>query len=143
METEKSPETSEKSASFVASLPGLLKKNWKSALSVSLINIPLSISLAVASLGNGSDSAPLVGILTAVWAGSFAALFASSNFNVYGPAGALSGILLAFALQAGPQYVPILAVATGVAVLIVWALKLSRYITLIPGAALHGFLLGV
>ena len=110
----------------------LFRENWKSALSVSLINIPLSISLAVASLGNGSDSAPLIGILTAVWAGSFAAIFSSSNFNVYGPAGALSGIILAFVLQSGPQYVPYLAIATGIAVIAIWALKLSRYITLIP-----------
>ncbi|MFZ3233112.1 MAG: SulP family inorganic anion transporter [Patescibacteria group bacterium] len=143
MDTEKNVANEGKAGGFAASLPRLLKENWKSALSVALINIPLSISLAVASLGNGSDSAPLVGILTAVWAGSFAALFASSNFNVYGPAGALSGILLAFALEAGPQYVPFLAIATGLAVIVIWALKLSRYITLIPGAALHGFLLGV
>ena len=90
MDTEKNITDGTRRGRFAASLPRLLRENWKSALSVSLINIPLSISLAVASLGNGSDSAPLVGILTAVWAGSFAALFASSNFNVYGPAGALS-----------------------------------------------------
>lgn len=141
MEEERRDDESPATGKMEISIPRLLKENWKSALSVSLINIPLSISLAVASLGNGSDAAPLIGILTAVWAGAFAAVFASSNFNVYGPAGALSGILLAFSLQAGPQYVPILAIATGIAVLVVWALKLTRYITLIPGAALHGFLL--
>lgn len=121
----------------------LIRENWKSGLAVALINIPLSISLAVASLGPASDNAPLIGILTAIYAGAFAAVFASSNFNIFGPAGALSGILLAFVAQVGGEYVPVLSLLTGAIILVIWALRLSRYITLIPGSALHGFLLGV
>ncbi|MDD5376492.1 MAG: SulP family inorganic anion transporter [Candidatus Gracilibacteria bacterium] len=123
----------------------LAKANWKPGLAVALINIPLSISLAVASLGSGSTNAPLLGLITAIWAGSFAAIFASNNHNIYGPAGALSGILLAFVLQkdGGVIYIPFVAITAGIIILAVSFLRLTKYITLIPSAALHGFLMGV
>lgn len=55
-----------------------LKSNWKAGLTVAMINIPLSISLAVAS-----GATPLQGIITAVWSGIIAAFFASSHYNVF------------------------------------------------------------
>lgn len=129
----------------LSSLKQNLRDNWKAGLAVSLINIPLSISLAVASLGSASTNAPLLGLITAIWAGLFAALFASNKHNIYGPAGALSGIILAFVMlkEGNIIYVPILAIVTGIIILAVSFLKLTKYITLIPSSALHGFLLGV
>lgn len=126
-------------------LLSLFKTNWKAGLAVALINIPLSISLAVASLGANSTNAPLLGLITAIWGGAIAAIFASNNHNIYGPAGALSGILLAFVLQqnGGVIYIPFVALIAGILILIVSSLKLTKYITLIPSAALHGFLMGV
>jgi MFS superfamily sulfate permease-like transporter len=40
-------------------------------------------------------------------------------------------------------YVPILAIVTGIIILAISFLRLTRFITLIPSSALHGFLLGV
>lgn len=65
-----------------------LSSNLSAGLTVALINIPLSLSLAVASA-----TTPQAGILTAVWGGFFAALLGGSEFNISGPTGALSGIL--------------------------------------------------
>jgi SulP family sulfate permease len=62
--------------------------NWQSGLTVALVSIPLSISLAVAS-----HTSPIVGIITAIWAGLVASFFGGSNYNIVGPTGALSGIL--------------------------------------------------
>lgn len=75
----------------------------------------------------------------------FAAFFASNKHNIYGPAGALSGILLAFVLQkdGGVIYIPFIAITAGIIILVVSFLRLTKYITLIPSAALHGFLMGV
>jgi len=122
-----------------------IRDNWKSGLAVALINIPLSISLAVVSLGSGSANAPLLGLITAIWAGLCAAIFASNKHNIYGPAGALSGIILAFVMQKTGNiiYVPILAIVAGIIIMIISFLRLTRFITLIPSSALHGFLLGV
>lgn len=115
-----------------------LSANWKSALTVALISIPLSLSLAVAS-----GAQPEVGIITAVWAGMIAAFFGGSHFNIVGPAGALTGLLAAFALTHGPALLPTVAVISGLFIIIAYFLRLERYLVLIPRSVMHGFSLGV
>jgi SulP family sulfate permease len=127
-------------SSIMALLPSLesMKRNWKSALTVALISIPLSLSLAIAS-----QATPLQGILTAVWAGLVYSLFAGSRYNIVGPAGALSGILALFAFSHGYQLLPLLAVLAGLFILLAYFMRLERYLVFIPASALHGFTLGV
>lgn len=120
----------------------LIKKrileNWKSGLTVALISVPLSVSLAVASGAN-----PSMGIITAVWAGIFASIFGGSNFNIVGPAGALTGLLMAFSISHGMGAMPMLAIFSGIFILISYILKLERYLVLVPATVMHGFSLGV
>jgi SulP family sulfate permease len=71
-----------------------VKHNLKPGLTVSLVSVPLSISLAIA--GGGS---PTMGIVTAFWAGLLSAIFGGSHYNITGPTGALSGVLAAAALK--------------------------------------------
>ena len=115
-----------------------LKFNWKSGLTVSLVAIPLSISLAVAA-----GASPTQGILTAIWAGAVASLFGGSNYNIVGPTGALSGILATFAFVSGPDKFGFLAVLSGFLILCAWALKFERYLVYIPASTIQGFTLGV
>lgn len=117
---------------------GTLRLNWKSGLTVALVSIPLSISIAIAS-----GSSPVPGIITAVWAGLIASVFSSSRYNIVGPAGALTAILAATALQFGPGALASIAVIAGVFILCAWALKLDRYISYIPSNVIHGFTLSV
>lgn len=112
--------------------------NWKSGLTVALVSIPLSLSLAIAS-----GTTPIVGIITAVWAGIAAAMFGGSRFNVVGPAAALSGILGAFVLTHGPALLPIIAILAGVLIFIFYILRWDRYLIFIPSSVMHGFTLGV
>lgn len=120
------------------SLEEKMRKNWKSGLTVALVAIPLSLSLAIAS-----GATPVQGILTAVWAGLVYSLFAGSNYNIVGPTGALSGILVVFSLQYGAESLPILALLAGGIIFVAFLLKLERYLVFIPASALHGFTLGV
>lgn len=117
---------------------GRFQSNWKSGLTVALVSIPLSISLAIAS-----GATPIMGIITAVWAGLIASFFGGSNFNIVGPAGALSGILAAYALVHGYTTLPLVAIAAGVMILIAYAFRLERFIAFVPGSTIHGFTLGV
>ncbi len=123
----------------------LLKVNWKPALAVAMINIPLSIALAVASLGSSSSSIPMMGIITAIFGGLAASIFASNKHNVYGPAGSLSATLIAFllAVKGDLLLIPILTLITAIIIFLVGKLKLSKYIMLIPASALSGFLMGI
>ncbi len=119
-------------------LLGRMRENWKSGLTVSLVSIPLSVSLAVAS-----QSTPTAGIITAIWAGLMASIFGGSNFNIIGPTGALSGFLATYAIVHGAHTLPMLALVTGVFVLIAYVFKLEKFLVFVPGSAVHGFTLGV
>jgi SulP family sulfate permease len=115
-----------------------IRFNWKSGITVAFVSIPLSIALAIAS-----GATPTQGIITAFWAGLLAAFLGGSNYNVTGPTGALSGILLTYAIVNGYAILPIVAIISGLIILAVWALKLDRYIIFIPKVVVHGFTLGV
>jgi len=118
-----------------------LKRNWKAWLTVAMINIPLSISLAVAS-----GATPTQWIITWIWATLIAAIFASSNYNVFWVAWALTSIILAFVLTHGPTWaalLPVVAIISWVIILIIYLLKITKYITLIPSSVLHWFLISV
>lgn len=115
-----------------------IKRNWKSGITVSLVSIPLSISLAVAA-----NSTPIMGIITAFWAGLIASMLGGSNYNIVGPTGALSGILAMFAITYGVASLPALAIMSGIIILIFFVLHFERYIILIPSSVIHGFTLGV
>lgn len=115
-----------------------LKQNWKSGLTVALVALPLSLSLGVAA-----GATPLMGVITAIWAGLVAALFGGNNYNVVGPTGALSGILATYALIHGAASLPFLAILSGAIILAFYALRWERYIVFIPASVVHGFTLGV
>src|SRR3989344_6711779 len=115
-----------------------IASNWRSGLTVALISIPLSLSLAIAS-----GATPIMGIITSVWAGIVAAAFGGSEFNVVGPAGALSGILASFALSFGAEMLPLLAILSGTLIFVFFLLRWDRYLIFIPSSVMHGFTLGV
>lgn len=112
--------------------------NLKSGITVSLISIPLSVSLAVAS-----QSSPVVGVITAIWAGLVASIIGGSNYNIVGPTGALSGILASYAILHGAGSLPTLAILSGVMIFVSYLLKLERFLIFIPKSAIQGFTLGV
>lgn len=113
-------------------------QNWKSGLTVSFVSVPLSISLAVAA-----GATPLMGVITAIWAGLIASFFGGSKFNIVGPTGALSGILIVFGMTYGVAILPLLAILSGLFILLVYVLHWERYIIFVPSSVVHGFTLGV
>ena len=115
-----------------------LKNNWKSGISVALVSIPLSLSLAIAA-----GASPITGIITAVWAGIIGGIIGGSQYNIIGPAGALTGILISYSLLYSPAILPFLAIFAGLIILIVWICKLEKYLVFIPSSVVHGFTLGV
>lgn len=112
--------------------------NWKSGLTVALVSVPLSLSLSIAS-----GATPLMGIITAIWAGLVAAALGGSSFNVIGPAGALSGILMSYALLHGAQTLPMLAILSGIVMFAFYLLRWDKYLVFIPSSVMHGFTLGI
>jgi len=115
-----------------------IQKNWKSGLTVSFVSVPLSISLAVAA-----GATPLMGVITAIWAGLIASFFGGSRYNIVGPTGALSGILIVYGMTYGISVLPMMAILSGILVLLVFLFHWERYIIFVPSNVVHGFTLGV
>ncbi|NOS68222.1 MAG: SulP family inorganic anion transporter [Candidatus Peribacteraceae bacterium] len=113
-------------------------QNWKSGVTVSLVSIPLSVSLAIAA-----GATPVMGVITAIWAGIVASIFGGSNYNIIGPTGALSGVLAAASFRYGVGALPVLAVLSGILIFVFYMLRWDRYIIFIPSAVTHGFTLGL
>ena len=115
-----------------------IKRNWKSGISVAMVSIPLSLSLAIAA-----GASPMTGIITAVWAGLIGGIIGGSKYNIIGPAGALTGILISYSLLYGPAILPILAIISGILILVIRFLKWDKYLVFVPSSVVHGFTLGV
>ena len=116
----------------------LSKLNLKSGITVSLVSIPLSVSLAVAS-----RTTPIAGIITAIWAGMLAGIFGGSNYNIVGPTGALSGILASYSISYGSDSLPSICITSSLIIFVAYLLKLHKYLIFVPKSSIEGFTLGV
>jgi hypothetical protein len=108
-----------------------LGRNVAAGVTVSLVNVPLSIALAIAS-----NCPPLYGVVSAMWAGFFAALCGGSHFNIVGPTGALSGVLSTYAIRNGAPAIPTLAIVTGVLCMLFFVLNWDVYVVCSDSASL-------
>ena len=95
------------------------------------------------ALAIASGATPVQGIITAFWAGLIGAILGGGHFNIIGPTGALSGILISFAIINGPASLPIITIASGLIILAFYIFKLDKYIIFIPRSVVQGFTLGV
>ncbi len=116
----------------------LIRENWKAGLTVAFISVPLSIA---------SGAGPVPGLITGIWATLIASMFGGSNYNIIGAAGALSTILFAATMTApdglGAGVLPLLAIASGLIILLVWAIKADRFLYYVPSSVMYGFSAGV
>jgi len=120
------------------SRPRDLRQNAIAGFVVGVIAIPLSIALAVAV-----GAAPITGLYTAIFAGAVAALFGGSSFNITGPTAALVPVLAHATLAHGPEALPLLALMSGVLILVMGRLGAGRLVRLIPGTVIIGFTAGI
>ncbi len=107
----------------ITSISKKMRSNWKAGLTVALVSLPLSVSLAVAS-----GATPTVGIISAIWGGLFSALFGGSNFNIVGPTGALAGAIAVFVSTHGLEMLPMLSITVGILILVAWRFRLEKFI---------------
>merc|ERR1719238_2497947 len=109
-----------------------------------MVSVPLSISLGIASVAGDDPAAPTMGVATAFWGGICAGLFGSSDHNIVGPAGALSGMLTTYTLKYnGIGVLPYLSLLSACIIFVVYALNLQTYCLMMPKAVFEGFTLAV
>ena len=107
-------------------------------ITVAIVALPLAIGFGITS---GMSAA--AGLTTAIIAGFFAALFGGSKYQVSGPTGAMTVILIPVIQKYGPTAIPALGVLAGAMVVLMAIFKLGAIINRVPWAVVEGFTVGI
>jgi SulP family sulfate permease len=115
-----------------------LKNDLLAGLTVAVVALPLALGFGVTS-GAGAAA----GLYTAITAGVVAALFGGSSFQVTGPTGAMTAILLPLVGQYGAHALPAVGLMAGVFLLVMAFARVGRYVQYIPWPVITGFTNGI
>ena len=118
------------------------KKSWRSDLiagtTVGIVALPLALAFGITT-GSGGTS----GLITAIIAGALAALFGGSNFQVSGPTGAMTVVLVPIVSKFGVAALAPLGVAAGILVVLMGIFKSGSLINKVPWPVMEGFTFGI
>lgn len=115
-----------------------LMKDLMAGITVAAVALPLALAFGVSS---GATAA--AGLVTAILAGVVISLLSGASFQVSGPTGAMSAVLITIVSQYSLQGVFFACFAAGAILLICGILKLGRLIGFIPLAVVMGFTSGI
>lgn len=107
-------------------------------VTVGIVALPLAIGFGITS-GMSAQA----GISTAILAGLVAAVFGGSRFQVSGPTGAMTVVLIPVIANNGIGAIPVLGLIAGLIVIAMSVLRLGGIINRIPWAVVEGFTLGI
>lgn len=115
-----------------------MAKDLLAGLTVALVALPLAIGFGVAS-GAGAAS----GIATAIVAGFLAAVFGGSRFQVSGPTGAMTVVLIPLAASNGLSAVLLVGFAAGILLILAGLFRLGDHVHKLPTSLIEGFTAGI
>jgi SulP family sulfate permease len=115
-----------------------LNMDLVAGLTVAIVALPLALGFAVTT---GMSAA--AGLTTAIIAGFLAAVFGGSRYQVSGPTGAMTVVLIPIVSKYGAKAIPALGLLAGVFVLIAAALRLGTVMNKVPWAVVEGFTVGI
>lgn len=115
-----------------------LIKDLIAGITVAIVALPLALGFGITS-----DVSAKAGLTTAIIAGFIAALFGGSRFQISGPTGAMTVVLIPVVHNYGVIALPILGVMSGVLVLALAILKFGPIINRVPWAVVEGFTVGI
>lgn len=116
----------------------LILKNLTSGLTVAFIALPLALAFGIGS-GLGAQA----GLVTAILAGIVAAIFGGSKYQVSGPTGAMTVILIPIVAAYGPAAILQVGLMSSGFLVLAGILKLGRHIHKLPTALIEGFTAGI
>ena len=126
-----------KSLDFPKTKQGLLA-DVIAGITVAIVALPLAIGFGITS---GMTAA--AGISTAIIAGFLAALFGGSKYQVSGPTGAMTVVLIPVIAKFGPTAIPALGVMAGLGMVLLAVFRLGNLINKVPHAVVEGFTVGI
>lgn len=119
-----------------------LESNWHgdilAGITVGIVALPLALAFGITT-GAGAQS----GLITAIYAGFVAAIFGGSNYQVSGPTGAMTVVLVPIVSKYGVASLAPLGLLAGVIVMLMGISHLGGLINKVPWAVMEGFTLGI
>ncbi|MEO7236056.1 MAG: SulP family inorganic anion transporter [Lapillicoccus sp.] len=114
------------------------RRDVLAGVTVGLVALPLALGFG-ASSGMGAGA----GLITAIVAGTVAALFGGSHVQVSGPTGAMTVVLVPIIAQYGPQAVLAVGLMAGLILVGLAVLRAGRFIRYVPVPVVEGFTVGI
>jgi len=115
-----------------------LTKDIIAGITVAIVALPLAIGFGITS-----GLSATAGIATAIVAGFVAALFGGSRFQVSGPTGAMTVVLIPVISKYGVTAIPVLGIMAAVILLLLALLRVGKFIKLVPDPVVEGFTVGI
>ena len=115
-----------------------LVRDAVAGITVAIVALPLALGFGITS---GMSAA--AGLTTAIIAGFIAALLGGSRFQVSGPTGAMTVVLIPIIHSYGIQAIPLLGLMAGTMVVVLALLKAGPFINRIPWPVVEGFTVGI
>lgn len=107
-------------------------------LTVTAVALPLALAFGVSS---GADAA--AGLITAIIAGILIGGLSGASYQISGPTGAMSAILMALAMKYGMEGVFLAGFLSGIILLIAAAFRFGKLVSFIPSPVITGFTSGI
>lgn len=115
-----------------------LSKDLMSGITVAAVALPLALAFGVSS---GATAA--AGLVTAIIGGVVISIFSGASFQISGPTGAMTAILVTLASKYGMQGILTACFIAGIILVAAGILKLGRVIYYIPSSVITGFTSGI
>ena len=115
-----------------------LSKDLMSGITVAAVALPLALAFGVSS---GATAA--AGLVTAIIGGAIISIFSGASFQISGPTGAMTAILVTLASKYGMQGILTACFIAGIILVIAGILRLGRVIYYIPSSVITGFTSGI
>lgn len=119
-----------------------LFKHWQkdllAGITVGIVALPLALGFAITTGAPAS-----AGLTTAIIAGFIAALFGGSNFQVSGPTGAMTVILVPIVSKYGLSALIPIGFLAGLIIITLAIFRVGRLIDRVPWSVMEGFTLGI
>lgn len=114
------------------------QRDLLAGVTVAAVALPLALAFGVAS---GATAA--AGLVTAIVAGVVISILGGAPFQISGPTGAMSAVLILVASRHGIEGVWTVSLMAGILILLMGIFKLGRIINFIPSAVITGFTSGI
>lgn len=117
---------------------GDLRQDVLAGITVAAVALPLALAFGVASGTSAS-----AGMVTAILAGLVIGLLSGAPYQISGPTGAMSAVLILLVQKYGLEGIWLAGLLAGLFLLILGVLRLGRFIAFIPGPVITGFTSGI